>query len=332
MFGFIFTLLLLGAGFVGFLTTLMFRSWYTSENRRGEVFDYSGRWRAGFLTLSTLMLVTAVLQSITIVEPGYRGVAVTFGHIQDEPIPEGPNLIAPWTDVHHMDVRVKKHYEKYEAQTADTQRVGINMIINWRPDANHMPTLFQQYGVGYSDIIIPQAVQEALKAEIARHKITDLTEQRPLISDRVKDAINETLNQYNVSVVECGIGDIQFSDKYDHAIEEKQQREQEALQKQYELERTQVEARMAEAEAQGRANARLAEATATAEAVRLQAQAKSDALSIEAEAQAEYNRRVAESLTDPLLRLRYLETWNGQLPTYMMGDTATTMMIPMGSR
>lgn len=58
-----------------------------------------------------------------------------------------------------------------------------------------------------------------------------------------------------------------------------------------------------------------------AEVARTNAQAKADAKMIEAEAEANANKLLEQSLTDKILRQRYIEKWNGELPK-VSGDNS----------
>ena len=62
-------------------------------------------------------------------------------------------------------------------------------------------------------------------------------------------------------------------------------------------------------------------AAADAEVARTNAQAKADSKMIEAEAEANANKLLEQSLTDKILRQRYIEKWNGELPK-VSGDNS----------
>ena len=273
-------------------------------------------------------LLLIIGSSIVVVDPGHRGVQITFGNINPQAIPEGFHFVNPFSKVMEMEVRiVADEGVPHTAETADTQTVSVAMTTIWRPDPEMMPSLYQRYGLSYADKIIVPAVKECIKAEVAKHKITDLVTERPAISANVGQTIGDWVREKGLILEKCAIADIDFSDKYDHAIEEKQAQEQIALQKQYELERTQTEAKMAQAEAEGRANAQIENARGQAESVKLKAQAEAEALRIRAEAQAEYNRKVSESLTGILVQNNYVQKWDGAVPTYQLGNGSNTMLM-----
>lgn len=57
-----------------------------------------------------------------------------------------------------------------------------------------------------------------------------------------------------------------------------------------------------------------------------EAQAKADAIILEAEAQAEANRKLAESLTDEILKKLYYDKWDGKLPVYVGGEDGNVII------
>ena len=121
--------------------------------------------------------------------------------------------------------------------------------------------------------------------------------------------------RHHLILVEMAVADIDFSDKYDQAIENKQVEEQRAAQKLYELRRTITEAEMRAAEAKGAGDATI-----------VQARADAEALTIKGEAQAAYNRKVAESLTALLVQRMQMEKWDGRLPVYQLSSAPVLTM------
>jgi regulator of protease activity HflC (stomatin/prohibitin superfamily) len=279
----------------------------------------------GVAMLGLLLLFTS---GFVIVDAGYRGVVVLFGNVDEKNcLREGFHWVNPFSSVVKMSARVEKDEEAHQAETSDTQSVTIKVITNWRPSGDVMASLYKNYGMEYATKIIPPAVRESVKAEVAKYKVTELINKRPEIHHNVQANINTWLNKYGLEVLEIAIGDIDFSDNYDKAIEAKQVQEQQALQKQYELQKTKTEAEMAAAKAKGEADSKIAEATGAAESVKLAAQAEADALKIRGEAQADFNRKVSESLSPLLIQAEYLKRWDGKLPVYTLGSGSSTMLM-----
>jgi regulator of protease activity HflC (stomatin/prohibitin superfamily) len=259
--------------------------------------------------------ITAFSCCLTSVPAGHRGVVVVFGEVKPDSLTEGLHTVNPFAAVHEMSVQIERAQNHYTAETSDTQTVTVGVQINWRPDATAMPTLFRNYGLNFADKILNPAIQEAFKSEVAKHKVTDLVMQRPQISAAVKSTVAEWIARHHLVLVEMAVADIDFSEKYDAAIENKQVEEQKAAQKLYELKRTVTEAEMKAAEAKGHGDSTI-----------VQARADAEALTIKGDAQAAYNRRVAESLTPLLVQRMQMEKWDGKLPVYQLASAPLMTM------
>lgn len=300
---------------------------FLSKSFKESLDSTIARWIG--ISMSSLGAIGLLTSSFVIVDAGHRGVVILFGNVQESTLTEGFHMVNPCANVLEMSARIERDEESQTAETSDTQSVTVGVITNWRPRGDALAKLYQNYGTNYHNKIIPPAVKEAVKSEIAKYKVTELISKRPEIHTNVQEYINNWLNKYDLEVLEVAITDIDFSDKYDAAIEAKQVQEQQALQKKYELDRTVTEAQMVATQAKGEADARIARATGEAESIKLQAQAEADALRIRGEAQADFNRRVAESLSPLLIQSDYLKKWDGRLPTYTMGgDSSTMLMLP----
>ena len=145
----------------------------------------------------------------------------------------------------------------------------------------------------------------------------DIIANRASISPAVEDAIKEAVGEeYFVNVNTVVLTNIDFSDAFEQAVEDKMIAEQAKLKAEYENEK-----KVAQAEAE--AAAKLKEAEAEIEIAKAQAEAKK----IAAEAEAEANRLLENSLTPNVLHDKYLAKWNGVLPSVVAGEDVG-IMIP----
>lgn len=272
-------------------------------------------------------LAFSVIACYKIIPAGHGGVQTLFGNVIEQDLEEGFNWVNPLSDIIVISQRVEKNEKTYPAETIDTQSVQITFITNWKPRKGQLWKLYKTYGEHYSEKIIPLAVREGVKAEVAKYKVTELIQNRPRIHDNLHTFVNDWLEKYDIIMLETAVAEIDFSEKYDEAIETKQVQEQLALQKQYELQKVETEAKMAKAVAEGEANSRIEQARGEAQSKISLAKAEAESLKIRGEAQAEFNRRVAESLNPLLLQNHYLERWDGKLPTYMLGESTTPLLM-----
>ncbi len=125
-------------------------------------------------------------------------------------------------------------------------------------------------------------------------------------------------DEYFVNIAAVVLTNIDFSDAFEQAVEDKMIAEQAKLKAEYENE-TKIAQAAAEAEA------KLKEAEAAIEIAKAEAEAKK----IAADAEAEANKIVNDSLTDKILQEKYLEKWDGKLPNVMTGEGGIDILFPV---
>ena len=145
---------------------------------------------------------------------------------------------------------------------------------------------------------------------MSSYKAMDIIAQRSAISPAVEEAIKVAIgDDYFVKVNTVVLSNIDFSDAFESAVEDKMIAEQAKLKADYENEK-----KVAAAKAD--ADAKLKEA----EAQKAIAAAEAEALLIKAQAEAEANRIITESITPELLEKILAENWDGKLPDTYVGD------------
>lgn len=252
---------------------------------------------------SIVSLVVAILIPLGVgfystfrtIPTGNVGVTTLFGKVRETPLHEGFNITLPLVEVTNMSIQMQKHTLVYDGATKDSQKVHIDMVLNFRLDGTHAPKVFQETGMNYADLIIDPAAQEVLKAETANHEAGDLLRNRPKVKEAVQKNLKIWLEKYHIKLEEVAIANIKFEPSYEHAIEAKQVQQQVAQQREYELEQAKKEAEIAAAKAKGLADSRR----------------------IQADAEADYNKKVSASITPEIIKMEYLKRWDGKLPSVL---------------
>ena len=213
-------------------------------------------------------------------------------------------------------------YEKYDtkvqnvdivtaAYSSDAQTMEITMTLQYQIMPDKVIDIATQYG---SLEILQSRIQsiaiEKTKAVLSSYKAMDIIAQRTSISPAVEEAIKNAIGEdYFVKVNTVVLSNIDFSDAFEQAVEDKMIAEQAKLKADYENDK-----KVAAAEAD--AAAKLKEA----EAQKAIAAAEAEALLIKAQAEAEANRIITESITPELLDKILAENWDGKLPDTYVGD------------
>ena len=286
----------------------------------------------GIASVATFVLAFAVLAagSYTVIDPGHRGIQVTLGDMNMEPLSEGFHWINPISNVNQYSIQMQKTKVRYLAVSKDTQEVEIEFVFNWKPDPSKLAVLIKDNTVDYGPILFETASTEAVKAEVVKYPISKIADQRPVIKTAAQDVLTTWLGKYGILIKEASITDIDFSEEYNKAIEQKQVQEQKALE---EANKTNTKKQLAiqiAVDAEGKKNAAIFAAEGRAKALVLDATADATAIKLRADAQAEANLKIRDSLNAEILRQMWLDKWNGTLPHFLTagGESDLSLILP----
>jgi regulator of protease activity HflC (stomatin/prohibitin superfamily) len=207
--------------------------------------------------------------------------------------------------------------------------MNVAMTLQYQISPDKVIDIATQYG---SLEVLQNRIQsiaiEKTKAVLSSYKAMDIIAQRSQISPTVEIAIKDAIgDEYFVKVNTVVLSNIDFSDAFEAAVEDKMIAEQAKLKADYENEKkiaaakadadAKLKAAQAEIEiAQAQADAKLKEA----QAQKAIAEAEAEALRVKAQAEAEANRIITESITQELLDKILAENWDGKLPNTYVGD------------
>lgn len=238
---------------------------------------------AGKLT-ALLCLITLLLTPCVIINAGERGVLMKFGEVQNQILGEGLHLIIPVVNtVKKLSIRVQKQEISAEASSKDLQNVFADVALNWHIIPQEINVIFQEIGDEQNVVIriISPAVEEVLKAVIAKYTAEEIITKRGEVKSGVDDALSTRLGSYHVAVDDISLVHVHFSERFDEAVEAKQIAEQEAKR---------------------------------AEFIALKATKEAEAKVNLAKGEAETHRLLRDGLTPEILQRQALEKWNGKLP------------------
>lgn len=242
------------------------------------------------------------IASITTVPTGYVGVKTRFGQVQDDVIQEGLNTKTPFIEkIVKIDCRTKKIESESNTASKDLQDVRLKVAVNYNVSKDTANILYKEVGKKYEDIIVNPAILESIKSITAQYTAEELITKRAEVSNKMQELLEEKVTPRGFNVVDFNITDLDFSEAYNQAIENKQVAEQQAKQAEYELQKAKVEndRKISEAEA----NAKVMEvqnASTTEQAIKLK----------ELEIQE-----------------KFINKWNGQLPTTTTSETIPFLNI-----
>jgi regulator of protease activity HflC (stomatin/prohibitin superfamily) len=215
----------------------------------------------------------------------------SFGKVKDYTLDSGLHFKAPWYSIIKMDNRVQKKSVELSCFSSDIQEVNVKYTLNFRIEKENAMKIYREIGKDYYDTVITPAIAESVKIVTAKYSAENLVSMRTELAQGIEKDLSGKLVKYNVEVVSTAVENMDFTDAFTDAVEQKQVAEQNKLRAQ-----TEAEQKVIEAEAEAK--------------VKL----------IQAEAEAEANKVISESLTDKIIKKFLYEKWDGKMPTVTGGE------------
>jgi len=196
----------------------------------------------GFFLFGSVFIMTSVA---VVVEPGSAGIVFNrMGGIEKRVLPSGLQFVMPLVEtVIQHDVRTQRiSFQNEEAVSSDQQVIHTDVTLNFHPKINELWMLYSEVGFDYGDKIVGPVVREALKAEIAKHKVDDLLANRAEVSQNIRAYVMSKLAEKHLEMEMISLTNVRFSQEYQAAVEQKQVALQNAQAMRNTLEKAKVEA------------------------------------------------------------------------------------------
>ena len=204
-----------------------------------------------------LVVVLLLLGSATyVVQPGFRGVAVTLGRVSPQFKPEGFGLKQPFiTRIQSLSVRQQTRLMPAECYSSDLQQVKTEVHVLYRVPEHSVVKVFQEYaGEPFENLIAPR-VQEALKEVAATQSAELIVKNREHVKTRALELARRKVGTNFLDVIDLVLYNIALSSELETAIEMKMVQEQEAEKSKFTRLKAEIEAETAIIRARGEAEA-----------------------------------------------------------------------------
>lgn len=248
------------------------------------------------ITFFLIVLVAIILlgSSISVIGAGEIGIVTRLGEV-NRVADSGLMFRVPFIEkVIKMDTRIQKEEVKASAVTQDLQDVDASLALNYSINKETALKLYKEVGTTYTENIINPVLQESFKAGTANYTAEGLVTNRSEAKESILGVVKDRLSGYGIIVADLNIVNLDFSEAFNQAIEEKAIAQQQVEKAKQELEREKIEAEK-----------KITAAKADAEAQRLQ----------------------QETLTDLMVKKMYIEKWSGQMPQVVSGDSGVLLNL-----
>jgi regulator of protease activity HflC (stomatin/prohibitin superfamily) len=314
---------LLGLAGVGIFVALWAREFYDRVTMKDAIIQKSHS-KVFFLLAGALFLLLAMF--LVQIGPQEVGVLVTPSGISQDHLETGWHLVPPWTHVERMDrtVWVYTFSNKQEegqhkgpdaiwVPTKDGIKMGMNVSISWSIDPGYAPWILQNVSEAdggkdgryqwIEENFIRAKAQSAIALTVSEYTpIQVYSDKRSEIQANAAKRLESELAVYHLLLRQIDIREVFYNPQYEESINNKKLAEQEALrlvevtkQKEEQLKQSEIDKNIAIQRAEG----------------------ESKALQIKGQ---------SISNNPKIIELEWINKWNGELPTYLMGSGQGVML------
>lgn len=228
-----------------------------------------------------------------VIDTGHRGIKIKFGEVDMKAgsLPEGFYVYNPISsNIIEMDVRVKRLENKANTYTKDVQQADITYVVNYQlqQDAAHL--MYKEVGLNWEQTVLIPVVEGAFKQVIGQWDAVELIANREKATKATLKSVHDALKDRSINIVGIEMTNIQYQKAFEHAVEQKVNAIQKAIEEQNRTKQIQEQA-----------NQVIITATAQAESMRIRANA------------LQQNAKLVE--------YEAVQKWDGKLPSYMLGNS-----------
>lgn len=245
--------------------------------------------------------------SIVIVPSGYVGIKTSYGQISGEALPSGQYFSLPI--IYHVDkINCKQQDANYENKIwgESSERTPVyaeNIRISFQINSEKAAWIWSNIEEWDYKLLKGSIISTAVKraaVELPNDQVTNRSYIEPLTLKYLQEEIDKYYKESVLTVNSVNIGNMDFSDEYNAALEKRDLAKLEAENAKYVNEKKLADAEAETKEAKIKSDAEIARKKQEAEAA-------AERKRIAAEAEAESNKKISQSLTPELIELKRIE-------------------------
>jgi regulator of protease activity HflC (stomatin/prohibitin superfamily) len=206
---------------------------------------------AGTLVLLVLALVLAS-SATSCVRTGHVGVVSVFGRVTGRTLSEGIHFVNPVSSVTELSIKTQEIKERAVVPSKEGLIMGLEASVLYHLDPTQASTVYQQIGPTFADVLLVPTFRSAIRAITAGNTAASLySDGREGIANQILEDVRRQVAPRGIVVENVLLRDLQLPESLKHAIEAKQQAQQEAQRMEFVLQREKQEAERKRVEAAG---------------------------------------------------------------------------------
>lgn len=263
---------------------------FKSKNGGNMEKDYTAKLLVPVIFVAALIMA---FSAFFIVPPGEVAIKTRLGSIVDS-YSEGIHFKLPIVEnITKFSIQIQRADIRTQAFSKDLQTMTSHLAINHRIQKETVVSIYRNLGKDYVTSVLDPIAQELFKAITAKYSADTIIANRAALVEELNVVVKAKLQEKEIIITDISLVDLDFTDQFLKAVEDKQVAEQQAKMSEKLVEKAKRDAEQAIAKSRGEA-----------EALRMQ----------------------REQVTPQLIELRKvdaqlkaIEKWNGVLPYYVGG-------------
>ncbi len=240
-------------------------------------------------------LILAATQTLTVIPAGSVGVVDFFGRVSPRPLYAGVNIVNPFANVIKMDVKTQERREEMRVPSQEGLTVGLEISVIFKLDGSMAPEVYKTIGreEEYIRKILQPNFRSVVRGVTAQYDAKALyTSMREVVAQNIQEQLDKATSVRGISIESTPLRQVVLPPDLSAAIEEKLRAEQESQRMEFVLQREGKEA---------------------------------DRKRIEAQGIRDFNKTVAEGISDNFLR------WKGIEATENLAASNNAKVVVIGS-
>jgi regulator of protease activity HflC (stomatin/prohibitin superfamily) len=249
----------------------------------------------GLQIIGIIALLLAASQTLRVIPAGHVGVVDFFGYVSARPLHAGINVVNPFANVIKLSIKTQERREEMRVPSKEGLTVGLEISVLYRLDGSQAPVVYKTIGRedDYIRKILLPNFRSVVRGITAQYEAKALyTAAREEVALNIQQQLNAATLDRGILVESTPLRQVVLPGDLSAAIEEKLRAEQESQRMEFVLQREGKEAERKRIEAQG---------------IR------------------DFNKTVAEGISDNFLR------WKGIEATENLAGSSNAKVVVIGS-
>lgn len=234
-----------------------------------------------FITMGILAIfLTTSYGCARVIEDGEAGVKIDLGKISEKALSSGVHFYIPFvTWIEKKNVKLQEIKETANVPSSEGLISTLDVSVQYIIPIENVVSVRENIGNDYQTVALVPIIRDAIRNVVSGYSVKDLysTSGRTEIADKILARLKAKLNAKGFLIQDVLLRDVQLPKTFSNSIENKLKAEQEAFQKEFEVQKAIKDAEIEVERAKG---------------------------------VAQSNAIIAESITENYLRYRFIEGLN----------------------